>query len=172
MPSAWINYVKCYQNQHNCSYKEALKGASETYKCSHIEGGKLNMKPVKQIVKQVVNGDLNLSRKAKNTVQTVKRQSKKVSKLLDAAAPALSMIDPELAVSASVVSNGIKKGNKMTGGKLGSKKNPYLSGGSFLMPQENFGGGCASCSGNGGMGKGTVNDPLKKKSYKKSIVEN
>lgn len=27
----WIDHVKMYQKEHNCSYKEALKGASATY---------------------------------------------------------------------------------------------------------------------------------------------
>ena len=31
MSNAWIQHVKAYQNKHNCSYKEALKGAKLTY---------------------------------------------------------------------------------------------------------------------------------------------
>lgn len=30
--SPWIQHVKDYMNRHNCSYKEALSGASSTYK--------------------------------------------------------------------------------------------------------------------------------------------
>lgn len=30
--SPWIQHVKDYMNRHNCSYKEALTGASSTYK--------------------------------------------------------------------------------------------------------------------------------------------
>lgn len=31
MPSPWIQHVKNYQQEHNCSYKQALSGAKETY---------------------------------------------------------------------------------------------------------------------------------------------
>jgi len=30
--SPWIQHVKDYMNRHHCSYKEALSGASSTYK--------------------------------------------------------------------------------------------------------------------------------------------
>ena len=30
--SAWISHVKAYQSQHGCSYKDALKGASSSYR--------------------------------------------------------------------------------------------------------------------------------------------
>lgn len=30
--SLWITHVKEYQKSHNCSYKEALKQAKESYK--------------------------------------------------------------------------------------------------------------------------------------------
>jgi len=32
MASAWIEHVKLYQRKHNCSYKEAMKRSSATYK--------------------------------------------------------------------------------------------------------------------------------------------
>ena len=30
--SPWIAHVKAYMKEHNCSFKEALKKAKETYK--------------------------------------------------------------------------------------------------------------------------------------------
>ena len=43
--SEWINHVKNYQAEHGCSYKEALKCASCSYKKgSSMEGGKFNLK--------------------------------------------------------------------------------------------------------------------------------
>ena len=39
MPSEWISHVKRFQAQHNCSYKEALKGASASYRS--MKGGNI-----------------------------------------------------------------------------------------------------------------------------------
>ena len=30
--SAWISHVKAYQAKHGCSYKDALRGASSSYR--------------------------------------------------------------------------------------------------------------------------------------------
>jgi hypothetical protein len=32
MGNPWLKHVKTYQAKHNCSYKDALKGAKATYK--------------------------------------------------------------------------------------------------------------------------------------------
>ena len=32
MGNPWLKHVKAYQAKHNCSYKDALKGAKATYK--------------------------------------------------------------------------------------------------------------------------------------------
>lgn len=103
-------------------------------------------------------------KKAKHKVvkgaRQAKRVSKKVSKVLDQTAPLVALSgNPELAVAMEGVSQGIKQGNRMTGGALGSrakgKKNPYLNGGSFRVPERHGGsfsvphshGGCMSCGG-------------------------
>ena len=37
----WLKHVKAYQAKHNCSYKDALKGAKATYK-KGTQGGSLS----------------------------------------------------------------------------------------------------------------------------------
>ena len=167
--SAWVEHCKKYAKENGCSYKDAMKLARPSYQCKEQTGGKLVGK--------------NAVRKAKNTV-------KKSSKILGKVAPALSVIDPELGATATVVS---KVGKKITGGgkkKLGSKKNPYLSGGSFRVASESLGGsfrvaseqygGCMNCK---KLKPGHTESsilapehpafhPLKSKSYSRSIVEN
>ena len=196
MPSLWIEHVKKYQAEHGCTYKEAMQGAKCTYQCQkqEIEGGKIDMKKVSRKAKNTFK---TVNRKGANTYQRVKKISDKVGNVLEKASPLLEMIDPELGVSAAAINTGIHQmtgsGVKGKGRKLGSKVNPYLSkGGSFRVASEGgsfrvaseFHGGCLSC----GKGKGKMraghtessmitplhpaSNPIKKKSYRSSIMEN
>jgi hypothetical protein len=55
----WVTHVKCYQAEHNCSYKDAMSGAKSSYKkgSTAVEGGKFNLsKAVKKITKGAKRG--------------------------------------------------------------------------------------------------------------------
>jgi hypothetical protein len=52
MPSEWISHVKQFQAQHGCSYKDALRGASASYRS--MKGGNI-IKTAKSAGKQLIN---------------------------------------------------------------------------------------------------------------------
>ena len=119
-----------------------------------------------------VNSELKkqkVGRKAKNTAKML------ASKAVDG----LSITEPEIGVPLELAKKVIGSGKK---GKLGTGKNPYLTGGSFRVASEGFRGGCHSCSG-GKLAPGhtessllnpshPASHPVKVKSYSRSQYEN
>lgn len=165
--SSWVEHCKNYSKTNGCSYKDAMKLARPSYQ----SGGKLIGK--------------NAGRKAKNTI-------KEVADIAPMLAP---LVAPEIGVGVAIGSKIAQK--KMATAqkkkkKLGSKVNPYLSGGSFRVAGESFEGGsfrvagesfeggCMSCKKmKPGHTESSViapnhpaSNPLKSKSYKRLIVEN
>ena len=56
----WVDHIKEYQRQHNCSYKEAMKGAKDTYQ----KGGSLI-----DVIDKIIYNKLGYSPKMKDMLK-------------------------------------------------------------------------------------------------------
>lgn len=113
MPSAWIDHVKNYQQQHGCSYKDAMTQAKSSYKCkcpssssSAKSGGS---------VKTVV-------RKVKNTIKKGKKGVKQVTKEIEKNQKFINLIaGDEMGAKVAKANDYAKEVNESIGGKIKTK---------------------------------------------------
>lgn len=114
------------------------------------------LKSVSSVSDKVVSktgGNLKtVARKAKNTVNRIKKESKKANLVLDRVSPMVAMVNPEAGASLQAVSKGL---NAINGGKLGSKNNKYMVGGSFKTPTS-YGGSFKTPMSYGGSGRSDI----------------
>jgi hypothetical protein len=110
-----------------------------------------------------------------NKLNTVQRKVKNTTKkIIDETAPLVSLVSPELALGMQGVKTAI-------GGKLlGSKKNPYVRGGSFRTMSEggslqNVCNHCGTMMSGGGIGNMVYHPSFNakpRKSFSKSLITN
>lgn len=63
MVNSWISHVKAFQAQHGCSYRDALKGASASYRS--MKGGNV-IKTAKSAAKQLISAGTDRAIRAIN----------------------------------------------------------------------------------------------------------
>lgn len=84
---SWINHVKDYQNQHGCSYKQALKDAKPSYEST---GGKLG---IKKAFKNLGNTkEMHYGRNINNYIQTGNKIAQKYVKPIATAVPGVGSV--------------------------------------------------------------------------------
>ena len=119
--SEWIAHVKAFQAKHGCSYKEALKGASSSYrsmKGSAVGRRKKYTKWVDTLgAKQVI--DAGMSKGASSISGMGVSRRKKYTKWVDALG-AKQVIDAGMSKGASTISgmglSGLKKHRRKLSG--------------------------------------------------------
>lgn len=104
MASDWINYVKETQAKHNCSYKEAMKLASQTYQ------------------KQTGAGLKSMARKVSKTAKRARKVARKVSKAVDKHQDFINFINPEAGKAIESANSKFNEVDAKLGGKLNLKK--------------------------------------------------
>lgn len=174
MSSAWIQHCKAYQQQHGCSYKDAMKHARETYNPSEMSGGSM-----KSLIKKGKKMAVKEAKKQHLGAKAKKLAVKYGNELVDDAIDGVIATNPEIGIPLAVGKKALEK--KV----LGGGKNPYLGGsykphgGSFKThtPSHNMSGGCSSCK-LSSTESSMLNpqhpafNPVKKKSYRKTKYEN
>ena len=176
--TAWTDHVANYAKQHKISYKQAMSESKHSY--NKMSGGNF----AKNLERKTNNFLRNTERKTVNSLNkanNIQRKTKNtVSRILDDATPLVSLVSPELALGMQGVKSAI------SGGKLGSKKNPYaLKGGSFRTMSESQGGSLSGknvCHHCGGMVGGHLNNSSMvyhpsfnakpRKSFSRSLITN
>lgn len=195
MTSAWIQHVKMTQQEKGISYKEAMSVAKASY--NPTSSKKKKGGSVASFVKKVNV----MERKGRNTLKTAERKGintldrtsqiidkgkvigrkarNTVSKVITEASPLVALASPELAI-------GMQALNKSIGGRLGSKNNKYLNGGSFKVQggsvKSHNHANCPTCGGGiGSFGRASSSvlsnshnsfAPLKPKSYTERLKTN
>ena len=178
----WTSHVKDYAKAHNVSYKQAMTDSKDSYQ--KMSGGNF-----KNFERKLSNSIKTGERKIGNSLRTgerktvnslnkannIQRKAKNtVSRIIDDATPLVSLINPEIGLGLQAVKTSI-------GGKLGSKKNPYLRGGSFRTMSEggslkNVCNHCGTMTGGGLSNNSMIYHPSfnakPRKSFSKSLITN
>jgi len=170
--TAWTDHVKFYAQQNGVTYKQAMVDSKDSYQ--KMTGGNFT-----NFERKLSNSLRTGERKIGNSLQklnTVQRKVKNTTKkIIDETAPLVSLVSPEIALGMQGVKQAI-------GGKLGSKKNPYLRGGSFRTMSESQGGSlknvcnhCGTMMSGGGIGNMIYHPSFyakPRKSFSKSLITN
>ena len=104
MTSAWIQHVKDTQTKHGCSYKDAMKLASQTYQ------------------KQSGAGLKSVVRKVKNTTKKVRKGVRQASKQIDKHQDFINFINEDAGKSISKANAKFKEADDKLGGKMDMRK--------------------------------------------------
>ena len=124
--TSWTDHVKNYAQQNGVSYKQAMSESKNSY--NKMSGG--NFKNFERKVSNSLRTGERKIGNSLNKLNTVQRKVKNTTKkIIDETAPLVSLVSPELALGMQGVKQAI-------GGRLGSKQNPYVRGGSFRTMSE------------------------------------
>ena len=167
--TAWIEHVKNYAKKNGVSYKQAMVDSKDSY--NKMSGG--NFKNFERKVSNSLRTGERKIGNSLNKLNTVQRKVKNTTKkIIEETSPLISLVAPEIALGMQGVKTAI-------GGKLGSKKNPYVRGGSFRTMSEggsikNVCHHCGTMKG-GGIGNMVYHpsfNALPRKSFSKSLITN
>jgi hypothetical protein len=139
MPSNWIQHVKKYQDDHGCSYRDAMTLSRPSYtKESPTVGGKIQISNIVKKAQKKINSLGPQTKEDSPTVggkMKIKNVIRKAGKTMSAVAPLVGLLAPEVGIGLELGSRAVALGRrKYEKKKKAPKQNLYLGkGGSFRV---------------------------------------